>query len=34
VTLVFLLQDLIARQRLVYNVVRVGMLAFTLGWLG
>ena len=34
VTLVFVLQDVIARQRMVYNVVRVGILAFTLVWLG
>jgi NosR/NirI family nitrous oxide reductase transcriptional regulator len=33
VTLVFVLQNVIARQRWVYNVVRVGILAFTLGWL-
>ena len=34
VTLVFVLQEVIARHRIVYNVVRVGILAFTLGWLG
>ena len=34
VTLVFVLQDFLAQSRLAYNVVRVGVLAFTLGWLG
>ena len=34
VTLVFVLQDTLAKSRLAYNVVRVGVLAFTLGWLG
>ncbi len=34
VTLVFVFQDVLARSRIAYNVVRVGVLAFTLGWLG
>ena len=34
VTLVFVLQDVLARHRMVYTVVRVGILGFTLGWLG
>ena len=34
VTFVFLLQDLLVQSRIAYNVVRVGILAFTLGWLG
>ncbi len=34
VTLVFVFQDILARNRTAYNVVRVGVLTFTLGWLG
>ena len=34
VTIIFLLQDVLARHRRVYEFVRVGVLAFTLGWLG
>ena len=34
VTIIFLLQDMLARHRRVYEFVRVGVLAFTLGWLG
>ena len=34
VTLVFLLQDVLTRRRRLYEVVRVTVLAFTLGWLG
>ena len=34
VTLVFVLQDVLMRSRMAYNIVRVGVLAFTLGWLG
>jgi len=34
VTLVFLLQDVLARSRVAYNVVRIGVVTFTLGWLG
>ncbi|MBM3507584.1 MAG: 4Fe-4S binding protein [Alphaproteobacteria bacterium] len=34
VSLVFMLQDVLARSRIAYNVVRVGVLSFTLGWLG
>lgn len=34
VTLVFVFQDLLVRRRRVYTFVRVGVLAFTLGWVG
>ncbi|MBM3507791.1 MAG: 4Fe-4S binding protein [Alphaproteobacteria bacterium] len=34
VTLVFLFQDTLVRSRMAYNVVRIGLLSFTLGWLG
>ena len=34
VTLVFLLQDVLVKNRMAYNVVRVGILSFTLVWLG
>lgn len=34
VTAVFVFQDSLVRRRRVYNAVRVGVLAFTLGWLG
>ena len=34
VTIIFLLQDVLTRHRRVYEFVRVGVLAFTLGWLG
>ena len=34
VTIIFLFQDALARHRRVYEFVRVGVLAFTLGWLG
>ena len=34
VTLVFLLQDVLAKNRMAYNIVRVGLLTFTLVWLG
>ena len=34
VTLVFVFQDVLAHSRMAYNVVRIGVLSFTLGWLG
>jgi NosR/NirI family nitrous oxide reductase transcriptional regulator len=34
VTLVFVFQDVLARSRIAYNAVRIGVLTFTLGWLG
>ena len=34
VTLVFLMQDMLTHSRVAYNVVRVGVLSFTLVWLG
>ena len=34
VTLVFVLQDILVRSRIAYNVVRVSILSFTLVWLG
>ena len=34
VTMVFLFQDALVRRRRLYTVVRVGVLSFTLGWLG
>lgn len=34
VTLVFIFQDALVRRRRLYTTVRVGVLAFTLGWLG